>query len=150
MKVTVKVEGLREVKAALRELPDATAKNVLRRVGRKRMKPVADRARDLAREDEGDLKASIRVGSKLSRRQRRAHRKVDRDDIEVHAGPGPLPQAITEEFGTEDQAPHPSMRPAWDAEKGGVLAGIKDDLWTEIRKSADRLARKAAKLKAGK
>ena len=60
---------------------------------------------------------------------------------------GPLPQAHLQEFGTKDQPPQPFMRPAWDAEKRGVLEGIKDDLWAEIKKAAARLAKKALKAK---
>lgn len=143
MKVKVKIEGLREIKDALRQLPDATAKAVLRRVGKKRLKPVADRARSYAPEDEGDLKDSIAVSTKLSKSQKRKSRKANRDDVEVYAGAGPLPQAHLQEFGTKDAPPQPFMRPAWDAEKRGVLEGIKDDLWTEIKKTTARLARKA-------
>lgn len=145
---TVAVEGLADLQVALRQLPDATAKNVLRRVGRKVLQPVADRAEGLAREDTGALKRSIGVSTRLTRRQRRDNVKAGRDDVEVYAGAGGLTQAITEEFGTEDQAPHPFLRPAWDAEKAGVLGALKAELWTEIQKSAARLAKKAAKAAA--
>jgi len=101
----VHVEGLAELETKLRELPDATAKNVLRRVARKRLEPVAQRARELA---------------------------------PVHM----------QEFGTVHNGPHPFLRPAWDAEKDKVLAGLKDDLWAEIEKAAKRIARKAAKAAA--
>jgi hypothetical protein len=37
------------------------------------------------------------------------------------------------------------MRPAWDSAKGSLLNNIKDDLWAEIRKAVDKLARKAAR-----
>src|SRR5262245_20653798 len=61
MKVTVKVEGLREIKDALNELPKATAKNVMLRVLKTWAEPIADAARQLAPVDKGDLKRSIRV-----------------------------------------------------------------------------------------
>jgi HK97 gp10 family phage protein len=146
-KTMVKVEGLAALQAALRQLPDATAKNVLRRVGRKVLQPVADRAEALAREHTGALKRSIGVSTKLTKSQRRANVKVGRDDVEVYVGAGGLTQAITEEYGTEDQTPHPFMRPAWDGEKRSVLANVKTGLWTEIDKAAARLAKKAAKAK---
>jgi HK97 gp10 family phage protein len=145
MAFTVKVEGLAALETALRELPDATAKNVLRRVARARLEPVAARARQLAPVEEGDLRDSITVSTKLTRRQRSQHRKYGPDDVEVFAGAGPHPQAHMQEFGTEDHGPQPFMRPAWDAERDGVLEGVKDDLWQEIEKAANRLARKAAK-----
>lgn len=148
MSVTVKVEGLKEVQTALRRLPDATAKNVIRRVLRKAGKPIADRARELAPVDDGDLRDSIGVSTKLSKRQRKLHRKGGRDDIEVFVGAGPYPQAHLQEFGTVDHPAQPFLRPAWDQHKRAVLDGIKADMWAEIRKSADRLAKKAARAAA--
>jgi HK97 gp10 family phage protein len=145
MSVKVKIEGLKQLQDALRQLPDSTAKSVLRRVGKKRLKPVADKARSYAPKDQGELRDSIAVGTKLSKRQRRRHRKADRNDIEIFVGAGPHPQAHLQEFGTKDAPPQPFMRPAWDSEKRGVLTGIKADLWSEIKKAADRLARKARK-----
>jgi hypothetical protein len=40
------------------------------------------------------------------------------------------------------------LRPAWDANKNGVLTSIGRELWIAIDKAAKRLARKAAKLRA--
>jgi HK97 gp10 family phage protein len=146
--IRVHVEGLAEVQTALRQLPDATAKAVLRRVGRKRLAPVAERARELTPVGQGELRDSITVSTRLTRRQRGKHRKDGQDDVEVFAGAGPHPQAHLQEFGTEHHGPQPFMRPAWDAEKEGVLAGIGQDLWSEIEIAAARLARKAAKAAA--
>jgi HK97 gp10 family phage protein len=143
--ITISIEGLAELQTALRELPDATAKNVLRRVGKTRLAPMAERARQLAPVDQGELRDSIAVSTKLTRRQRSLHVKESPDAIEVFAGAGPHPQAHMQEYGTEHNAPQPFMRPAWDAERDGVLEGIKDDLWQEIEKAANRLARKRAK-----
>lgn len=145
---TVRVHGLKELDKALGELPKSTGKAVLRRVLRKNAEPVAEAARPLTRVKEGDLRASIGVGTKLTRRQSKLHRRLFRNDkasAEMFVGAGGLPQAITEEFGTIDQAPHPFMRPAWDAQKHRVLDGIKNDLWTEIDRAAKRLARKRAR-----
>lgn len=144
----VHVEGLAELETKLRELPDATAKNVLRRVARKRLEPVAQRARELAPVQSGKLRDSIGVSTKLTRRQRSKNQKFSIDDIEVYVGAGALPQAHMQEFGTVHNGPHPFLRPAWDAEKDKVLAGLKDDLWAEIEKAAKRIARKAAKAAA--
>jgi HK97 gp10 family phage protein len=147
--VKVHVEGLAELQGRLRELPDATAKNVLRRVGRKRLQPIADRAVGLVPLDKGDLRDSIGVSTKLTRRQRGKHRKFGRDDVEVFAGAGPHPQAHMQEFGTEHNGPQAFMRPAWDAGKDELLAGIGADFWEEIERAAKRKAKKAAKAAAG-
>jgi HK97 gp10 family phage protein len=141
----VRIEGLSQLKAALRALPDATAKNVVRRVLRKRGEPVAERARQLVPVDKGELKASIAVSTKLTRRQRARHQKFGPDDIEVFIGAGPHPQAHMQEFGTVKDPRQPYLRPAWDAERMGVLEGIKEDLWAEIEKAAARRVRRAAR-----
>lgn len=146
--MSVKIEGLKEVQAALRELPDATAKNVMRRVLKKAGEPIANRARELAPEADGHLKKSIGVSTKLSKSQRRKHRKADKDDVEVFVGAGPHPQAVFQEFGTSEHPAQPFLRPAWDQGKRVALDGIKADMWTEIRKAAERLAKKAAKAAA--
>jgi HK97 gp10 family phage protein len=149
MTIKVRIEGLKELQTALRALPDATAKRVVRRVLKKRAEPIAAHARSLTPVDEGDLKQSIGVSTKLTRRQRRMRRKGARDDIEMFIGAGALPQAHMQEFGTQHNAPRAFLRPAWDAGKDALLQGLKDDLWAEIEKSAARLARKRAKASRG-
>jgi HK97 gp10 family phage protein len=155
----VKIEGLKELQTALQELPKATARNVMRRILKARGKPIAEAARKHVPVDQGDLKDSIAVSTTLSKRQKRMHRKPDKDDVEVYVGPGPHPQAHWLEFGTDERThasgksvgdvpKKPFMRPAWDSQRRGLLVGIKTDLWAEIKKAADRLARKAAKAKS--
>lgn len=149
MKFTVKVEGLKDIQAALTELPKATAKNVMRRVLLERAEPIAEAARAGVPIDEGHLKESINVSTRLTRRQRGRHRKPHRDDVEVFIGPGTNPAGHLQEFGTRDHPAQPFMRPAWDAEAEGVLEGIQDDMWAEIEKVVARRARKAAKAAGG-
>lgn len=144
MTEVVKVEGLKEIKSALRQLPDATAKNVLRRVGRLALEPVAEAMRQSAPVDSGALKKSITVGSRLSRAQRAQHRRTG-DDIEIFAGPRNFPSATMQEFGTKNQGEQPFVRPAWDAHRHSVLDSVGKQLWAEIRKATARLARKSAK-----
>lgn len=152
----VKIEGLRELEHALRELPKATAKNVLKRILVRHADPVADTMRGLAPDDptsQGqDLKGSIAVGTKLGTRQARLHKRQankegGRDFAEVFIGPGVLPQAHMQEWGTIHHGPQPFARPAWDQHQGSMLEGFKRDLWTEVDKAAQRLARKAMRKK---
>ncbi len=144
-KSAVRVEGLKEVKDALRELPNSTAKNIMRRILLKRAEPIAEAARKFAPVDEGHLRASIGVSTKLTRRQRKKHKKPDKDDVEVYVGPGTDPAAHLQEFGTVDAPAQPFMRPAWDQEKGKLLDNIAADLWVEIKKAVARIAKKKAK-----
>jgi len=152
----VKVEGLAELATALQGLTKATARNVLKRVLTKRAQPMAATMRGLAPDDPAttgkrDLKTSIGVGTKLSKRQARMHRKEHKDDkqfAEVFVGAGPLPQAHLTEYGGPNNSPVGYGRSSWDQHQDSILAGLKDDLWTEIDKTAKRLAKKRAKLAA--
>lgn len=162
------VSGLYEIERAMDRLTKAAGRGVLRRSGIKALGPMAEAARSRAPDDPAtggyDLKKSITVGTKLSRSQKRAARKErrmtgDRTAVEVYMGPGPLPQAIYTEFGTEPHtnaglfagtehpgtSPQPYMRPAWDGGKDQLLADLKKLLWEEIDKAAARAARKAAR-----
>lgn len=133
MAQTVRVEGLRELERALNQLPKAAVKAILRRVLKKRSKPIGDTAKQRAPKDEGDLEKSIGVSTKLSPRQRRAHRKSGgKDTVDMFVGAGPLPQAHMSEFGSAHNAPKPFMRPAWDQHKAAVLDGIGKDIGNEI------------------
>jgi HK97 gp10 family phage protein len=143
--VSIKLEGLKEIAAALDDLPKATGKNILRRVLLARAEPIAKAAIGNVPVLTGALRSSINVSTRLTRRQRKKHRKAKPDDVEVFVGPGTDPAAHLQEFGTSKEPAQPFMRPAWDAEKNGVMDGIKDDLWGEIEKAVARRAKKLAK-----
>lgn len=145
--VKVFVEGLSELDRRLGLLPEATAKNVLRRVGRKALEPFDEAWRARAPHLSGQLEGSGSVGSKLSRSQRREHEREN--FVEVFAGPGPNPQAVQQEFGNANMAAQPFARPAWDETKDKVLDLVKAELGAEIDKAAKRLAKKALKASGG-
>lgn len=143
MSVTVKVEGLREISAALEQLPEAVTKQVMKRVLIARAKPIADTAKANCPVESGELKNSIKVSGRLSRSQAREARE-SASEVEVYIGPSPLPYAHLVEFGSIHNAPQPYMRPAWDGAKGTLLTNLAADLWAEIKKAAERLNRKPA------
>ena len=150
----VRVQGLRELDAALMELTKAGARGVLRRAGLAALQPVADAAQAAAPRLSGALQLSVGVGTKLTRRQAGLHRKMVRDDkasVEVFAGAGGLAQATQMEFGNFKDAAQPYLRPAWDAGRMQVIENLKRHLGAEIDKAAVRAARKAmrAARKAG-
>lgn len=138
-----RIEGLAELNEALRELPKATARNVLLRTLKEQGKPIADDGAARAPVRKGGLRASYTVGTKLSRRQKSRHRKESQ--VEVFIGPTPAAKSVQTEFGNRHQAPQPHLRPAWDGNVKRVLAGIRDSLAGEIDKAVQRLARKAAR-----
>lgn len=153
MKTTVHISGLRELDAALGELPKATARSVLRRVGIKALQPMADAAREMAPDDPTtggvDLKASITVGTKLNDRQKKLQRR--RDDkafAEVYMGTND-PAGVQQEFGNVNHGPQSFMRPAFSAHAEGAVKIVGKELGDEIEKAAKRLARRAAKKAAG-
>jgi len=138
----MRIEGLRQVDEALKELPRATSKNVVRRVLRKRGEPVAMLAARLAPVDNADLANSITVGTRLAPRQRS---RTPADRVEVFVGASSS-LAHLQEFGTRHHAAQPFMRPAFEQLKYQVLDGIQKDLMNEIEKAKARQARKAARI----
>jgi hypothetical protein len=71
-KVTIKVEGLREIEAAMKELGVAAANRIARSALNRSATPIVKRAKDLVPVDTGELKAAI---TKRLRRQRRGSDK---------------------------------------------------------------------------
>lgn len=166
-RTTFKVEGFKELEAALMELPRATAKNAMRRALLKAGQPVADRAKELVPVKSGALRDSITVSTKTANKpgasefaaamragatrqeagqaMRAAVKKGDRSTVTVYIGAGQKPHAHLVEFGSVNNKPHPYLRPAWDEGKQQVLDDIKDELASEIAKAAKRMAAKALK-----
>ena len=147
--MTVTLKGFRELEAALAQLPKATGKNVLRRVARGALEPLADRARGMAPTDQGDLRASIQVSEKRTKRVARINRFDKNTGVEMAMGPvsggGVLNYATFVEFGTSDTRARPYMRPAWSSGQNGALDHVKANLGKEIDRAATRLAKKAAR-----
>ena len=143
----MKVEGFKDLDRALKGLGDPKAsKRISRLALRKAAKPVADDAAAKAPRDANDadgivLADSIKVGSKLNKRQKRFQKRhTDRSSVEVYVGVAN--EASTyghlQEFGTEHHAAQPFMRPAWDANTGRMVSTIKRELWAGIKRQLKR------------
>ena len=149
MTTNVILTGFRELEAALSELPKATGRNVLRRIGKGALEPMADRASERAPVEEGKLSFSIAVSEGRTRRAKRSRRFDRKTGLEMAMGPasgsGALNYASFVEFGTSDTSPQPYMRPAWDAGAQKALDHIKDALADEIGRAAKRIAGKRAR-----
>lgn len=147
--MTVILEGFRELERALNELPKNTGRNVLRRVAKGALEPMAVKARGMAPVDDGNLRDAIMVSEKRTKRVIRANRFDRNTGVEIAMGPisgeGVLNYATFAEFGTSDTRAQPFMRPAWEGGKNEALEYIKANLGNEIDKAAKRLAKKAAK-----
>lgn len=169
--IKMQVEGLREMQDALAELPKRTSKAVLRRALIKGGKPIADAATANAPVLNNVLAPSINVTTKMPKGHNpgkaafakamrsgagvQAARSAARDAnrvappafAEAFVGPGRMPQAHMQEFGTETNPAQPYMRPAWDAQKGNALATVTRELVVEIKAAVERARRKALKVK---
>lgn len=172
-KEVMKLEGLKELDEALKELPKATGKNVLRRALTAAAEPIAAQAIQAVPVKTGRLKKSIGVSrvkfssgdagkrafaaamragaSRAEAREAAISANEGGSNITsalVLVGPGRLRAAGMQEFGTVKNAPHPYLRPAWDSNRFNAAEIIKTELANEIQKAADRLARKQARLLA--
>ena len=128
----MRVDGLDEMDAQLKSLSEMADAETLIELGEDALQPVADAARGLVRQRTGRLAASIDVGHQLSPAQAAAN-KPEPNTVEVYAGPGALPQAITEEFGTVHEQGHPYMRPAWDGNVGAVMTRLAKGAGDRLR-----------------
>ena len=149
----VKLEGFKELEKELARIDKATtAKAALRRSLKKSAQPMADLMVSLAPDDPetagDDLKSSIAVGTKLSKKQGSAHRKMFRNDkaaVEMFVGPGVDPAAWNQEFGNINHGPQPFVRPAWDRDHRALVDRLGRLLWDDIQKTVARAERRAAK-----
>lgn len=168
-KEMVRIEGLSELEEALKELPKATGKNVIRRALTTAAQPMIEAARQMAPRRTGALKRGMAVSrvkfssgsagkrafaeamakgasrAEAGRAAREANAEASEDVTSglIVLGPGRHPQAIFQEFGTSHHAPHPFMRPAWEEGKMQALQTIKEALRSEIDKAVARIAKKA-------
>lgn len=174
MTVTMKIEGLRELDAALGELKRSTAIATVKRVLKRAGQPIADRASQLAPDDPAtgapDLHTSIVVSPKVKNEVGKAAfaevmgaggsvgeaRAALRDARREANGEGSLAvmhvgptadqyHAHLQEFGTVKHGPHAFMRPAFEEKKGEALTIIARDMKVEIDKSVARARARALK-----
>lgn len=149
----VKIEGLKELDEALKDLSRVTAGNAVKRALARAAAPILATAKALVPVDTGKLRDSLVISAKLSKRQTRIQRRIDakgrsegggKSTKTIYVGAGALPHAHLQEFGTVRHGPQPFLRPAWEQNKMTALNGLKAALWIEISKSAERARRKNA------
>lgn len=144
------IEGVEELERALNELPRSVGRQVLVRTGRKALKPVHRRAKQMAPNQR--LKKSIRTSTKVSASQQRdvsvrggVTLFVGSNAPDAHLiewGTGPRYQKTTGRY-TGIMPPDPFMRPAWDTQRDEVLDIMRREIWNELVKGAQRLAKQA-------
>lgn len=145
MKVKVTVSGFRDLEKSFGGIEKAvTRKSIARRALKQGAWPFVDTFKRFAPVDEGDYRENIDVGTRLSKRQRKQHKKLD--PVEVFAGAtNEVPQAVQQEFGNVNHPAQPAARPAWDSQQHNMLAAIQNELEDEVAKAAKRQAKRKAR-----
>lgn len=152
-----KVEGLKELDAALlglaEEFKPSNARSVMRGALKDGGQVIADAAKMLAPDDpntggDRDLKTNIVVASSTSR----SSREEKQSALEVYVGPTVKAfHGLFQEFGTARHAAHPFLRPAFDSNWRTALNTIVERTKERLEATRKRLVRKAereaAKLK---
>jgi hypothetical protein len=121
MRPSIRIEGTDAIVRNLRAMAKALPADVLVPIISEELEPMADDMRAHAARASGQLADSVTVGTQLSPAQAAA--VVPIAEVEVYAGPGPLPQAIQEEFGNFRQDARPFIRPSFD---GNVDKAVKN------------------------
>src|SRR3546814_17394243 len=85
-RMSLKVDGLRELDRALSELPKATQGNVLKRTLLRGAEPVEAAAKSKVKKFTGALERDIETSTKLTRRQAAAARRDGKSHAEVPIG----------------------------------------------------------------
>lgn len=142
--------GGREVEAALAELGASVGRRIAERALKQAAQPIRDEWERLVPVDQGDLKRSIKIGRAIKSVQRTSRGEVvktfvgvdESQDRRLHI------YAEVQEFGNQDTPAQPAGRPAWESQKMVAFDRLADDLRTEITKTAERAARKTARLAA--
>ena len=146
MTPTMTFTGGLEIERALKELGDHNAQKRLgRRALKKAAEPVRDKAKRLARRDEGVLEDAIEIGTRVSGQ---AKAKIGREaDGTVRMFVG-IDQSAPQEVNIYSQVEEfrsPFMRPAWDSEGRKSVDRIAPLVWDDIQRTAKRLAKKRAR-----
>lgn len=138
----LRIEGARELEAALRQLPDSVGRGNLRRTLKTVAEPVRQAMEDAAPRSPVAPHLAQNIVVATTRKP---------EDFQASVAIGPKREFFYghfSEFGTSREPARPWMRPAWDAQKAGLLPAIGRELWGQIKASARRLARRAARARS--
>lgn len=136
MRPKVKVTGAADIRRKLNKLRETTKHEVVQAALASGAEIVADEAKRLVPEKTGNLRASIGVGTQALNYSRS---RLSRGHDEVFVGPRQGPSEEHDgfyghmvEFGTARAAPHPFMRPAFDAKSKEALRAAIDHIADEL------------------
>ncbi len=155
MTMNLRIEGGKDLEAALMALASTTARRTARKAMAAALQPVLSAAKGAAPVGPtGNLRASVGVGHKLTPSQAREAGRESRDVAIMYVGAA-APHAHLVEFGTGPRhhksgkfvgamPPNPWMRPAWDGNRDAVLAGLSEALAAQIAATVARVAKRKA------
>ncbi len=157
---TFEWSGLKEMEKMLDQLPKAMGKSVLRRSLKKAAKPMLKMAQQSAPTGESaDLAKSIKIATKLSKHQRRKHKRI-KDGVEIFVGTS-NPHANEIEWGTTERF-HKNKKSvgkitasgfftrSWDSTKFLAFKILTREIENDLVKTARRLSTKAGAGKLSK
>ena len=142
------VKGLKELQKQLLEFDQKIMKTALRTAAKKSMEPVAERARDNAPEDKGNLKSSVKLSSGTSQGKSndrvawaavKAGGRSQQDENGRMAGHYVLSQHYGNSRGLEE---NPFLLLAMKGYEQQILADFKRELTQETDKGVKKMARK--------
>lgn len=132
MQMFVKIDGVKEIQAKLAALEPKVGRRIVRTALRKAAKPILTMARALVPVDSGDLKRSIKIRNLKKRRRSYA--------IAVGTGPGWFQgdeyYGGIVEFGADNVAAQPFLRPAFDANSDAAQKILKTEILQQVEKAA--------------
>lgn len=124
MKMKVRIEGTDKIARNLKAMGAALRRETLVPIISEELEPMAEQMRALAARGTGQMADSVTVGTELSPAQAASNEPIA--EIEVYAGPGPLPQVIQEEFGNYHRGPRPFIRPSFDAHVNVAMRNVAE------------------------
>jgi HK97 gp10 family phage protein len=147
-----KVEGLKELQKQLKKFDEDVIKTAARLSAKKAMEPVRDRARAGVSEDDGTLKASIKLSSgtssgksstKIAWAYVGAGGKGKKDAEGTPAGAYVLPV----HYGTQHMEANPFLEKAFVPHVPSILSDYKSELTTQTEKGLAKMDKRKGKSK---
>jgi HK97 gp10 family phage protein len=150
----VQVVGLKDLDAALAQLPEALRRNVVLAALKKAAQPMVKDARARARRGKdprrrGSMKQrrsgeSLTMGAGADSIAARAAKASNPNEASIDVGPDARHWYMRlVEFGSARQAPARFLTPAFEVNKEAAVQLAGEELWKSISATAKRLARQA-------
>lgn len=130
MKTSIKVEGLRELGNAIKELDSRVQKRIARSATAAGARVIANEAKRLVHVDSGNVKKNIRTANLKSNQP-----GVQETAVGVRVNGKTKDSAFYWtflEFGTAKMAPKPFLRPAFESQKMRAAERVKEQLATRL------------------